>query len=130
MQSRTFEKIDNVAVVIGALVLSAFLIVDLSRDNAHPAWIVFDAAMLTLCLSSMTKWLPVSDTTRGLTHFATNLVVGLVLTVSFTVFAFQAVNGLQVALAVFIIGIGLFMLITEIRRVRIRRVRRDAGDRR
>lgn len=125
MQDTIFRKIEDWAVALGVLLFGSFLILDLVRDG-HPAWIVFDAAMLALCFGyAAARLFPGSA--GVFTLVAVNLLVGTVLVGTFTFFAFQAVNVFQALLSVFIVGMGLFTVGATAKRIRVRRI---SGDRR
>lgn len=122
MQKKTFDKIGDVFVTIGALTYAALLIIELSRDNPVPPQVFFSAAMLAFCLAYMATWLPVSEAAKTITAHALVLVTGAVLAVAFTVFAFQAENSAQLGMSVFVACLGVVTFIMQARRIKIRRI--------
>lgn len=119
MRHKVLARFDDISTVIGALAFSVLLIIDLQRPGAHPAWIVFDAAMLVYCLGHMIAWLPVIDELRGVIVKALiGELVGLTLACAFFYFAVGSANVLQLLLAIAITFGGLWLLISSAKRMR------------
>lgn len=115
--------IDRWSVALGLAAFTTLLFIDLGREHAHPAWIVFDAAMVLFCLGDVVaRFTPapvLGQRTRRVIRDSLTLVSGVVLIIAFSYFAFTAVNGLQVTLAAFIIALGTVMFVPAGKRLRV-----------
>jgi hypothetical protein len=119
MQSKTFNRIDNGFAVAGAIAFAIMLFIDLTRDNAHPSWIVFDTVMLVFCLGDVAAWLlPMGETQKLYTRALVGEAVGTTLTAAFIYFMITSTGILQLALAFAVTLGGLWLLVVSARRMR------------
>lgn len=122
MQEKTKDNIDTGIVTLGAVAFAVGLVIDVARGG-HPAWFVFDAVMFALCSAHLVdRFALAGKTSQGIVTVAVGILGGVVLVGSFTFFAVTADNLLQVALAVFVALLGLFMAVPPIRKIRVRRI--------